>query len=74
MIEKKTEIDFSLGTILIFSKKYRFVRQSIFDKKSKVIGLGKSSKFFENFFSLKQVYMLQNDRKKQKLNLVWEQE
>ena len=59
---------------MVFSKKSRFFRQSIFDKKSKAIGLGKSSKFFENFFFLKQVYMLQNDKKEQKLNLVWEGE
>ena len=59
---------------MIFSKKYRFLRQSIFDKKSKAIGLGKSSKFLENFFFLKQVYILQHDKKELKLNLVWEEE
>ena len=50
---KKTEIELSLGTRVIFSKKYRFLRRSIFDKKSKALGLGKSSKFFRKFFLLK---------------------
>ena len=51
---KKTEIELKLGTRVIFSKKYRFLRQSIFDKKSKAIySLRKIVEIFRKFFFFK---------------------